>query len=150
MVMSRRKQILECAEKIKMPKFKKVTNVHNISLNSDMHGNVYELEIKTLGISLHYQIRCSPSVHICFPKASLCHPFRAIIVPNNCRSVNRLREKHSATYRTCSSTDSLCASFLTKSADIISKTIYNLNDEIHFPLWRILFIFSIMNSILCK
>ena len=52
------------------------------------------------------------------------------ILRNN---VNRLREKHLVTYRTHSSTDLLCASCVTQSADIISKTIYNLNDEIHFP-----------------
>ena len=115
--------------RLKCPNSKKVTNVHNISFHSDMHGNVYGLEIKTLGISLHNQIQCSPSAHICFSKTAVCHVFGAVIVPNNCRSVNRLHEKHLATYRARSSTDLLCASFVTKSADIISKTIYNLNSE---------------------
>ena len=147
--MPRRKQssFLRYAKKINS---KKVTNVHNISLHSDMHGNINGLEIKTLCISLHYKIRCSPSVYTCFPKTAVCHPFRAVIVPNNCRSINRLREKHLATYRTRSSTDPSCASFVTKSTDIISKTINNLNAEIHFPECRILFITSIMNPIFGK
>ena len=76
-------------------------------------------------------------------------PFGAVIVPNNCRSVNRLREKHLATYRIRFSTDSLCASFVAKRADIISKTIYNLNAEIFLNAESV-FTFSIMNSILGK
>ena len=35
----------------------KVKSVHNISLHSDMRGNVYRLEVTTLGISLHSQVR---------------------------------------------------------------------------------------------
>ena len=97
-----------------------------------MRGNVYRLEVKTLGISLHSQIQCPPSVHTCFPKNAVCDPFGIVIVPDNCRSVRRLRTAHSATFSTRSSTDPLFASFVTESADIISETINNLNADIHF------------------
>ena len=115
-----------------------------------MRGNVYRLEVKTLGISLHSQIRCPPSVHTCFPKNAVCDPFGIVIVPDNCRSVGRLRTAHSATFNTHSSTDPLFASFVTESADIMSKTINNLNADIHFLECQIQSIFSTMYSILGK
>ena len=115
-----------------------------------MRGNVYRLEVKTLGISLHSQIRCPPSVYTCFPKNALCDPTEIVIVPDNCRSVRRLRTAHSATFNTHSSTDPLFASFVTESDDIISETIKNLNADIHFLECQIQSIISTMYSILGK
>ena len=86
-----------------------------------MRGNVYRLEVKTLDISLHSQIRFPPSVHTCFPKNAVCNPSGIVIVLDNCRSVRRLRTAHSATFNTHSSTDPLFASFVTESADIMSS-----------------------------
>ena len=45
-------------KRLECPNVQKVKSVHNISLHSDMRGNVYRLEVKTLGISLHSQIQC--------------------------------------------------------------------------------------------
>ena len=137
-------------KKLKCPNVQKVKSVHNISLHSGMRGNVYRLEVKTLGISLHSQIRCPPSVHTCFPKNAVCDPSGIVIVPDNCRSVRRLRTAHSATFNTHSSTDPLFASFVTESADIMSETINNLNADIHFLECQIQSIFSTMHSILGK
>ena len=114
-----------------------------------MRGNVNRLEVKTLGISLHSQIRCPPSVHTCFPKNAVCGP-SGIVVPDNCGSVRRLRTAHSTTFSTRSSTDPLFASFVTESADIMSKIINNLNADIHFLEWQIQSIFSTKYSILGK
>ena len=97
-----------------------------------MQGNVCRKEIKTLGISFYVSIRCSPSVHTCFPKSAACDLSGIVIVPNNCRSVNRLRKAHLATFRTRSSTDPLHASFVTESADITKETVSSLNADIHF------------------
>ena len=137
-------------KRLECPNVQKVKSVHNISLHSDMRGNVYRLEVKTLGISLHSQIQCPPSVHTCFPKNAVCDPSGIVIVPDNCRSVGRLRTAHSATFNTHSSTDPLFASFVTESADIMSETINNLNADIHFLECQIQSIFSTMYSILGK
>ena len=112
-------------KRLECPNVQKVESVHNISLYSDMRGNVYRLEVKTLGISLHSQIRCPPSVHTCFPKNAVCDPSGIVIVPHNCRSVRRLRTTRSATFNTHSSTDPLIASFVTESVDIISNANMN-------------------------
>ena len=133
-----------------MSKGQKDKNVHNIPLYFDMHGNVYRLKVKILRISLHSQIRYPPPVHTCFTKNAVCSPSEIVIVPDNCRRVNRLRETHSATFGTGSSTDPLYASFVTESTDIMSETINNLNADNHFLRCQIQFIFSITYSILGK
>ena len=103
-----------------------------------MRGNVYRLEVKTLGIRLHSQIRYPPSVHTCFPKNAVCDPSGIVIVPDNCCSVRCLPTAHSATFNTHSSTDPLFASFVTESTDI------------HFLECQIQSILSTMYSILGK
>ena len=97
-----------------------------------MRGSVYRLEVKTLGIRLHSQIQCPPSVHTCFPKNAVCNPSGIVIVPDNCHSVHHLHTTHTSTFTTHSSTDPLFASFVTESAGIMSETINNLNADIHF------------------
>ena len=129
---------------------KKIKKVYNTSLRSDMRGNVYQLEVKTFGINLHSQIRCPPPVHTCFSRNTVCDPSGIVIVPDNCRSVNRLRKAHSATINTRSTANPLHASFVTNSADIMSKTINSLDADIHFLECQVQFIFFTMYSILSK
>ena len=140
----------DAPKRLECPNVQKVNSVHNISFHSDMRGNVYRLEVTTLGISLHSQIQCPPSVHTCFPKNAVCDPSGIVIVPNNCCSVRRLQMAHSATFNTHSSTDPLFASFVTESVDIMSETINNLNADIHFLECQIQSPFSTMYSILGK
>ena len=71
-------------------------------------------------------------------------------MPNNYRSVHRLRTAHLATFITRSSTDPLFASFVTESADFMSETTNNLNADIHFLECQIQSIFSTLSSILGK
>ena len=149
-VASNRVHFWDVPRRLECPSVQKVKSVHNMSLHSDMRGNVYWLEVKILGISLHSQIRCPPSVHTCFPKNAVCDPSGIVIVPDNCRSVRRLRTAHSATFNTHSSTDPLFASFITESADIMSETINNLNADIHFLECQIQSIFYTMYSIFGK
>ena len=125
-------------KRLECPNIQKVKSVHNISLHSDMRGNVYRLEVKTLGISLHSQIRCFPSDYTCFPNA-VCDPSGIVIVHDNCH-----------VRRTCSPTDPLFASFVTKSANIMSETINNHNVDIHFLECQVQSISSTMYSILGK
>ena len=68
-------------KRLESPNVKKVKNVNNISFHSDMHRNVYRLEVKTLGISLHSQIQCPPSVYTCFPKGTVCDPLGFSLFP---------------------------------------------------------------------
>ena len=62
-------------KRLECPNVQKVKRVHNISHHSDMRGNVYWLEVTTLGISLHSQIRCPPSVYTCFYQECCMRPF---------------------------------------------------------------------------
>ena len=92
-------------------------------------------------------LRCSPSVHTCFPKSAACDPSGIVIVCINCRSVNRLCKADLATFYTGLSTDPLHSSFVTESADITKETVSNLNTDIHFYGCKIQSIFSTMYSI---
>ena len=77
-------------------------------------------------------------------------PSGIFIVPDNYSGVNRLHKTHLATFSTHPYTDPLYASFVIKSANVMSKTIHNLNADIHFLECQIQSIFSTKYSILGK
>ena len=63
--------IWEVPRKLDCPRVTKMKNIYNVKLHLNSLKKVYRAEIQQLGISLHSQITCPPSVFSCFPKSSV-------------------------------------------------------------------------------
>ena len=103
--------------------------IHNLKLHLNSLKKVYRAEIKQLGISLHSQLTCPPSVFTCFPKSSVCDPSEIILVPHHCSSLKNLQ----VTKTPLSKSSNLSyVRFLQEMTDTMQETINKLNSDLNF------------------
>ena len=121
--------IWEVPRKLDCPRVTKIKKIHNVTLHLNSLKQVYRAEIKQLGISLHSQTTCPPSVFTCFPKSSVCDPSGIILVPHHCSSLKSLQ----ATKRPVSKPPTLpFVRFLQEMTDTMQETINKLNSDLNF------------------
>ena len=115
--------IWEVPRKLDCPRVTKIKKIHNVKLHLNSLKQVYRAEIKQLGISLHSQTTCPPSVLTCFPKSSVCDPSGIILVPHHCSSLKSLQ----VTKRPVSKPPTLTfVRFLQEMTDTMQETINKL------------------------
>ena len=110
--------------KLDCPRVTKMKKIHTVSLKK-----IYCAKIQQLGISLHSQITCPPSVYTCFPKSSVCDPSEIILVPHHCSSLKNLQ----MTKTSLSKSSTLpFVRFLQEMTDTMQETINKLNSDLNF------------------
>ena len=121
--------IWEVPKKLDCPRVTKIKKIHYVKLHLNSLKQVHRAEIKQLGISLHSQTTCPPSVFTCFPKSSVCDPSGIILVPHHCSSLKSLQ----VTKRPVSKPPTLpFVRFLQEMTDTMQETINKLNSDLNF------------------
>ena len=136
--------IWEVPRKLDCPRVTKTKKIHNVKLHLNSLKKVYRAEIQQLGISLHSQITCPPSVFTCFPESSVCDPSGIILVPHHCSSLKNLQ----VTKTPLSKSSTLpYVRFLQEMTDTMQETINKLNSDLNFQECQLQSLFSTLYSL---
>ena len=139
-----RVHIWEVPRMLDCPRVTKIKKIHNVKLHLNSLKQVYRAEIKQLGISLHSQTTCPPSVFTCFPKSSVCDPSGIILVPHHCFSLKSLQ----VTKRPVSKPPTLpFVRFLQEMTDTMQETINKLNSDLNFQECQLQSLFTTLYSL---